>query len=216
MKPKTKKSQMKKQPKKKAGKMMKDKSVKQEVRVNVQSSGGGGSGGSSIPSTQPFQQPILSAFKQAEKTGENVDIKNLITAVNKLGVGLSEKNANNQFQNIINNENINRPQIQKEAENINYDDNLEQAEETNNQNIVTIEDVKKTNRGGKRAGAGRPKKVNVDLNVDFEKPIVGGMLGDMVDLVDLNWDIKETPEEKRKREEITPELIEEYKKKLFY
>lgn len=49
-------------------KMTKDKSVKQNVNVNVTSSGGGGSGGASVPSAQPSSyHPMMYQASQAEK-----------------------------------------------------------------------------------------------------------------------------------------------------
>ena len=48
-------------------KMTKDKSVKQNVNVNVTSSGGGGSGGASVPSAQPSYHPMLHQSSMAEK-----------------------------------------------------------------------------------------------------------------------------------------------------
>lgn len=48
-------------------KMTKDKSVKQNVNVNVTSSGGGGSGGASVPSAQPSYHPMMYQASQAEK-----------------------------------------------------------------------------------------------------------------------------------------------------
>ena len=95
MKPKTKKPRKQRKPKTtKSTKSAKDKSVKQNVNVNVTSSGGGGSGGSSIPSSQPYQNPMISQFRQSEKVGENVDIKNLTQALKNFGVGLNQKTSN--------------------------------------------------------------------------------------------------------------------------
>lgn len=101
---KIKKTKTKKQPKKimkkqnkRIGKSMKDKSVKQNVNVNVTSSGGGGSGGSTMPTYQPIpqqiQQPqsVLSSFKQAEKLGESSDIKKLTDSIKNFGIDLSSQ-----------------------------------------------------------------------------------------------------------------------------
>lgn len=61
----------------------KDKSVKQNVNVNVTSSGGGGSGGSSIPSAQPYYNPMVNAMKQGEREGENIQLKKLTDLLTK-------------------------------------------------------------------------------------------------------------------------------------
>lgn len=61
----------------------KDKSVKQNVNVNVTSSGGGGSGGSSIPSAQPSYHPLMTASSQGQKLGEDIQIKRLTDLLSK-------------------------------------------------------------------------------------------------------------------------------------
>jgi len=61
----------------------KDKSVKQNVNVNVTSSGGGGSGGSSVPSSQPYYNPMVNAMKQGEREGENIQLKKLTDLLTK-------------------------------------------------------------------------------------------------------------------------------------
>lgn len=123
MKPKTKKQpKMKKQPKKRVtGKVTKDKSIKQHVNINVTSSGGGGSGGSSIPSSQPQQNPILSSFKQAEKIGENMVIKNLSDIINKMNLKENKpmitpifEKEDEIYNDIGNNMNDNKAEIIKE------------------------------------------------------------------------------------------------------
>jgi hypothetical protein len=67
----------------------KDKSVKQNVNVNVTSSGGGGSGGTSIPSSQPYQYynpsapSLANKMREAERQGENVQLKKLTDLLSK-------------------------------------------------------------------------------------------------------------------------------------
>ena len=61
----------------------KDKSVKQNVNVNVTSSGGGGSGGSSIPSAQPYYNPMVNTMRQGEREGENIQLKKLTDLLTK-------------------------------------------------------------------------------------------------------------------------------------
>ena len=61
----------------------KDKSVKQNVNVNVTSSGGGGSGGASIPSAQPSYNPFITSSLQGQKLGEDIQIKKLTDLLNK-------------------------------------------------------------------------------------------------------------------------------------
>lgn len=164
MKPKIKKPRKTRKPRTKSTKQMKDKSIKQNVNVNVTSSGGGGSGGSSIPSSQPFQNPILNQFRQSEKTGENVDIKNLTQVLKNLGVGLSEKTSDFKaplFESdlipseiqikrnpITNNNNIienldaaNKQRDINEAENINNPDIQEEALEVNNPRVYTQDEI---------------------------------------------------------------------------
>jgi hypothetical protein len=74
----------------------KDKSVKQNVNVNVTSSGGGGSGGSAIPSAQPSYNPFISSSMQGQKQGENIEIKRLTDLLNK-----SLSQASKPPQNIV-------------------------------------------------------------------------------------------------------------------
>lgn len=61
----------------------KDKSIKQNVNVNVTSSGGSGSGGSSIPSSQPYYNPMVNAMRQGEREGENIQLKKLTDLLTK-------------------------------------------------------------------------------------------------------------------------------------
>lgn len=61
----------------------KDKSIKQNVNVNVTSSGGSGSGGSSIPSSQPYYNPMVNAMRQGEREGENIQLKKLTELLSK-------------------------------------------------------------------------------------------------------------------------------------
>lgn len=61
----------------------KDKSVKQNVNINVTSSGGGGSGGTAIPSAQPSYHPLMTASMQGQKLGEDINIKKLTDLLNK-------------------------------------------------------------------------------------------------------------------------------------
>lgn len=74
----------------------KDKSVKQNVNVNVTSSGGGGSGGSAIPSAQPSYNPFITSSMQGQKQGENIEIKRLTDLLNK-----SLSQASKPPQNIV-------------------------------------------------------------------------------------------------------------------
>lgn len=69
----------------KKGKEKKNKSITQHVNVNVSSTGGSGGGGSSMPAPMPqqFSHPLVTASKQSQKVGENVDIKNILESINK-------------------------------------------------------------------------------------------------------------------------------------
>lgn len=94
--------------------------IKQNVKINISTSGGSGGGGTSVPN---IPTPIQS-FARSEKTGENVNVSNLL---NRIGNQQAQQaRAFDNFSNIINNS------MQREQQQINRDDRIDAAEQINN------------------------------------------------------------------------------------
>ena len=130
---------MKKMRKQKTTNKSKKNTIKQNVKINISTSGGsGGSGGTSVPNIPTPMQ----SFARSEKIGENVNVTNLLNRI-----GNQQTEAFNNFSDILNRtmrQQINRDDRIDAAEQINRDDRIDAAEHVNdgidnNENIDDLE-----------------------------------------------------------------------------
>lgn len=114
--------------------------IKQNVKINISTSGGSGGGGTSVPN---IPTPVQS-FARSEKIGENVNVSNLL---NRIGNQQNQQTAAfTNFSNIINRTMTQKNQENEMIQQINRDDRIDIAEHVNdgidnNENINDLEFV---------------------------------------------------------------------------
>lgn len=169
-------------------KMTKDKSVKQNVNVNVTSSGGGGSGGASVPSAQPSYHPMLHQSSMAEKeankgllrsleqlTKKQDDISALVRSLEKKPEDIQikqeiqqELNNEEEIQNDINQDIFDSINEQLEADRMAYESQVESSSSIAEDEKVLKESLRAEI---KRLGG----KVNNRSSIEFLKKQLEGL-----------------------------------------